>query len=66
MPYENQNTLFLNRADFTLFRDCIAARNKMSLMEYLDVFDPPREDGLFTAAGAVQQGVAADGAAPRR
>jgi hypothetical protein len=65
MPFENRNALFLNRPEFVLFRDCLSARRQMTLLKYLDVFDPPKEDGLFTAAGAVQQGVAAGGAAPR-
>ncbi len=44
MPFSNENTIFLDRTEFCLFRDCRAAREKMTLMKYLDVFNPPKEE----------------------
>ena len=43
MVFENRNTLFPTRSDFCLFRDSRIARQEMSLLKYLDVFRPPKE-----------------------
>jgi len=42
--FYNRSTIFASEADFTLFCDCHEARKRMTLLEYLDVFQPPKED----------------------
>ncbi len=50
MTFLNQNALFTDRADFGLFRDCIETRKKMTLHQYLDVFNPPDEDAPLSVS----------------
>lgn len=39
--WNNQGLIFADRGEFTLFEDCISVGKRMTMFEYLRVFEPP-------------------------
>jgi hypothetical protein len=39
--FNNRSELFVSRKDFTLFKGCVTVGKQVSMLEALDVFDPP-------------------------